>query len=103
MTYNDELGRAVEAVDGFVQRWEARIGFGAQTSDRTYAVIVHGFDGDAELRASDLRLILTALRKQGEARALAASPPVGGWEDISTAPKDGTHFLAVDECGDASP
>ena len=25
-----------------------------------------------------------------------------GWRDIATAPRDGTHFLAVDDCGDAS-
>lgn len=27
---NEELARAVERVDGFVQRWEARMGFRAQ-------------------------------------------------------------------------
>jgi hypothetical protein len=62
----DEPERAVAAVDGFVQRWEARIGFGAATSDLIYAVTVHGFDGDAELCASDLRLILAANRKMRE-------------------------------------
>jgi hypothetical protein len=52
---NDELERAVERVDGFVQRWESRMGFRAQTGDMIYAVTVHGFDGEAELCASDLR------------------------------------------------
>ena len=56
---NEELERAVERVDGFVQRWEARIGFGAQTGDLIYAVTAHGFSGDAELRASDLRALLS--------------------------------------------
>ena len=56
---NEERERAVERVDGFVQRWGARIGFGAQTSDLIYAVTVHGFDGEAELCASDLRALLS--------------------------------------------
>ena len=34
-------------------------------------------------------------------KRLAASTPVGGWEDISTAPKDGTRMcVAFDDCPD---
>ena len=75
----DELERAVAAVDGFVQRWESRIGTGAQTGDTIYCVTVNGFEGEAELCASDLRIILAANRKMAE--ALAASPSVGGWDE----------------------
>jgi hypothetical protein len=48
-----------------------------------------------------------ALNQKGLAEALlpfpaALRPTDTGWRDIATAPKDGTHFLAVDESGDAS-
>jgi len=67
---SDHAG-AVERLRGFADRWEARIGFGAQTGDLIYAVTVHGFDGDAELRASDLRTVLSAL-SASEARLRVA-------------------------------
>jgi len=72
MTNPDDLEKAVAAVDGFVQRWESRIGTGAQTSDTIYCVTVNGFEGEAELRASDLRLILSANREMREALEVSA-------------------------------
>jgi hypothetical protein len=39
--------------------------------------------------------------KDAYAAMLSAAPPVDGWQPIETAPRDGTHFLAVDEAGDA--
>jgi hypothetical protein len=54
-------------IDGFVQRWEARMGTGAQTGDTIYCVSVRGFDGMAELRASDLRALLKAYQEQRRA------------------------------------
>src|SRR5690606_34819760 len=55
----ENMEAVVERVDGFVARWEARMGFGAQTSDLIYSVSVHGFEGMAELNASDLRALLS--------------------------------------------
>lgn len=35
-------------------------------------------------------------------RATSAAPPApSGWRSMESAPRDGTHFLAVDEAGDA--
>lgn len=73
-------GQAAERVDQFTRRWEARMGFGAQTGDAIYSVTVHGFDGEAELLASDLRALLADRQRwidaaagmgHREARALA--------------------------------
>jgi len=69
----NDLETAVAAVDAFVQRWESRIGTGAQTGDTIYCVTVNGFDGEAELRASDLRLILSANREMRAALERLAS------------------------------
>jgi hypothetical protein len=64
----DELPADMEGrIDGFVQRWEARMGTGAQTGDTIYCVSVRGFDGMAELRASDLRALLKAYQEQRRA------------------------------------
>ena len=60
----DELPADMEGrIDGFVQRWEARMGTGAQTGDTIYCVTVTGFDGEAELRASGLRDLLKAYQE----------------------------------------
>jgi hypothetical protein len=70
----DELPDDMEGrIDGFVRRWEARMGTGAQTGDAIYCVTVTGFDGEAELRASDLRALLLAYQEQRRALERLAS------------------------------
>ena len=45
----------------------------------------------------------TALEIAKRLDALARrAVPGGGWHTMDSAPRDGTHFLAVDEAGDAS-
>jgi hypothetical protein len=43
------------------------MGIGAQTGDTIYCVTVNGFDGEAELRASDIRALLKAYQEQRRA------------------------------------
>ena len=45
-------------------------------------------------------LIRQAAEDRRTLKALAASTPVGGWEDISTAPKDGTWIDLLKRSGD---
>lgn len=81
MVHSGPVG-AAERVDQFARRWEARMGCGAATGDTIYCVTVHGFDGEAELKASDLRALLedrqrwidaAAALGHREARGLAQS------------------------------
>jgi hypothetical protein len=53
------------------------MGTGAQTGDAIYCVTVTGFDGEAELRASDLRDLLKAYQEQRRAleRIVARTTP----------------------------
>ena len=94
-----DVAGARERVNAFAKRWDARIGFGAQTSDLIYAITVHGFDGDAELRASDLREILSAYDRQAEEieRLRGALDEVSDFVDrdiIRVRPSERAEFLA---------
>lgn len=66
---------ALERVTAFVDRWTARMGFGAMTGDTIYAVEVHGFDGDAELRCSDLARLIAAVRSGKDEGSLPPAAP----------------------------
>jgi len=58
-------------------------------ADAEHYLTIYGQDGPVEAKTS------FTYRVEGftDEHALAASTPVGGWEDISTAPKDGTNIL----------
>jgi hypothetical protein len=63
------------------------MGTGAQTGDAIYCVTVTGFDGEAELRASDLRALLLAYQERGrtlEPFAAVADKCPENWPDQTT-------------------
>lgn len=103
MTDAEDNGAAVitglEAIRRQIARWvdydvQQRAKEGLSSNDDTHLVSPPVWPSHGQLR----RWAEVFLRAE---QALAAAPPVVGWQDISSAPRNGTHFLAVDDCGDA--
>lgn len=68
-----------------------------EASNRAAMAFAGGDLSDADMT----RLVWSAMLAASPQGA-GSSADAQGWRDIATAPRDGTHFLAVDDCGDAS-